>query len=171
LHARTCNACWSPVTTPCRLHCRVAEVCALSTRLPSSYRLQRFFSGAARIWRWGHRGSGERKSPSGVQGGSGGIASRKHIAVIKDIWLPNHAQFCVFSSTAQSGIFCEPTFGGRGVPTAPPAAPLRCFAARTQKRDVYTSTIWRRDVATKNPAISARNFFHCHSLSLAPVKS
>jgi len=35
----------------------------------------------------------------------GGIASRKLIAVIKDIWLPNHAQFCVFSSTAQPGIF------------------------------------------------------------------
>jgi len=27
-------------------------------------------SGVARIWRWGHRGSGERKSPSGVQGQS-----------------------------------------------------------------------------------------------------
>jgi len=27
-------------------------------------------SGAARTWRWGHRGSGERKSPSGVQGQS-----------------------------------------------------------------------------------------------------
>jgi len=38
-------------------------------------------------------------------GGSGGIASRKLIAVIKDIWLSNHAQFCVFSSTAQPGIF------------------------------------------------------------------
>ena len=56
-------------------------------------------SGAASIWRWGHRGSGERKSPSGVQEQSpwwvvpGGIASRKLIAVIKDIWLPNHAQF------------------------------------------------------------------------------
>jgi len=56
-------------------------------------------------------GFGEPKSPSGVQGQSpwwvvrGGIASRKLIAVIKDIWLPNHAQFCVFSSTAQPGIF------------------------------------------------------------------
>jgi len=38
-------------------------------------------------------------------GGSGGIASRKLIAVIKDIWMPNNAQFCVFSSTAQPGIF------------------------------------------------------------------
>ena len=38
-------------------------------------------------------------------GGSGGIASRKLIAVIMDIWLPNHAQLCVFSSTAQPGIF------------------------------------------------------------------
>jgi len=68
-------------------------------------------SGAARIWRWGHRGSGELKSSSGVQGQSpwwvvrGGIASRKLIAVIKDIWLPNHAHICVFSSTAQPGIF------------------------------------------------------------------
>jgi len=31
-------------------------------------------------------------------GGSG-------ITVINDIWLPNHAKFCVFSSTAQPGIF------------------------------------------------------------------
>jgi len=38
-------------------------------------------------------------------GGSGGTAPRKVIAVIKDIWLPHHAQFCVFSSTAQPGIF------------------------------------------------------------------
>ena len=35
----------------------------------------------------------------------GGIASRKLIAVIKDIWLPDHAQFCAFISTAQPGIF------------------------------------------------------------------
>ena len=40
-----------------------------------------------------------------VGGSGGGIASRKYIAVIKDIWLSNHAQFCVFSSTAQPGIF------------------------------------------------------------------
>ena len=33
-------------------------------------------------------------------GGSGGTAPRKLIVVIKYIWLPNHAQFCVFSSTA-----------------------------------------------------------------------
>jgi len=48
----------------------------------------------------GHRGYGERKSPSGVQGQSpwwvvrGGHSLRKLIAVVKDIWLPNHAQFC-----------------------------------------------------------------------------
>ena len=43
------------------------------------------------------------RAPGGWFGG--GIASRKLIAVIKDIWLPNHAQFCVFSSTVQPGIF------------------------------------------------------------------
>jgi len=43
------------------------------------------------------------RAPGGWFGGS--IASRKLIAVIKDIWLPNHAQFCVFSSTAQPRIF------------------------------------------------------------------
>ena len=59
----------------------------------------------------GAQGSGERKSPSGVPWQipwwvvRGGIAFRKLIAVIKDIWLPNHARFCVFSSTAQPGIF------------------------------------------------------------------
>ena len=54
---------------------------------------------------WGtevpQRGSGAKP----LVGGSGGIASRKLIAVIKDICLPNHAQFCVFSSTAQPEIF------------------------------------------------------------------
>jgi len=74
-----------------------------------------WLSGAARIWRWrgGHKGSGERRSPSGVQGqipwwvvrGHSLLPSRKLIAVIKDIWLPNNAQFCVFTSTAQLGIF------------------------------------------------------------------
>jgi len=55
----------------------------------------------------GARGVWGTEVPSGVQGqsGSGGIASRKLIAVIKYSWLPNHAQFCVFSSTAQPGIF------------------------------------------------------------------
>jgi len=69
--------------------------------------------GVARIWRWGHRGSGERKSPAGSRGRAlgwwfgGGIAFPKLIAVIKDIWLPNHAQFCVFrpNSMAQPEIF------------------------------------------------------------------
>ena len=69
----------------------------------------------------GHRGSGKQKSPSGVEGQSpwwvvrGGIASRKLIAVIKDIWLPNHAQFCVFSSTVQPGIFLWTQFHKREV--------------------------------------------------------
>jgi len=40
-----------------------------------------------------------------VGGSGGGIASRMLITVIKDIWLPNHAQFCVFRSMAQPGIF------------------------------------------------------------------
>jgi len=77
-------------------------------------------SGAARIWRWGTqgvwwggiRGLGNRGPPAqsrgrALVGGSRGrgIASRKLIAGIKDIWLPNHAQFCVFSSTAQPEIF------------------------------------------------------------------
>jgi len=60
----------------------------------------------------GAQGVWETEVPSGVQGQSpwwvvrgGSTASRKLIAVIKDIWLPNHAQFCVFSSTAQPGIF------------------------------------------------------------------
>ena len=40
-------------------------------------------------------------------GGSGGTASRKLIAVIEDIWLPNHAQFCVFSSAGPiNGCVC-----------------------------------------------------------------
>ena len=69
-------------------------------------------SDVARIWRWeGRGGLGNGSPPVGpgaeplVDGSGGGIASRKLIAVIKDIWLPNHAQFCVFSSTAQPGIF------------------------------------------------------------------
>ena len=76
-----------------------------------------------------HRGSGELKSPSGVQRQSpwwvvrGGIASRKLIAVIRDIWLPNHAQFCVFSSTAQPKIFLWTQFRGMGA-VPPLAAPL-----------------------------------------------
>jgi len=60
----------------------------------------------------GTGGLGNGSPPVGSRGiapggwfGGGGIASRKLIAVIKDIWLPNHAQFCVFSSTAQPGIF------------------------------------------------------------------
>ena len=92
----------------------------------SGFMMTSCFSGVARIWRWGHRGSGERKSPSGVQRQSpwwvvrGGIASRKLIAVIKDIWLPNHAQFCVFSLTAQPGIFLRTQFFLRGRAPAPP---------------------------------------------------
>jgi len=68
-------------------------------------------SGVARIWRWGAQGVWGTEVPQrgpGAEplvGGSEGTASRKLIAVIKDIWLLNHAQFCVFSSTAQRGIF------------------------------------------------------------------
>ena len=58
----------------------------------------------------GTGGLGNGRPPAGpgaepLVGGSGGIASRKLRAVIKDICLPNHAQFCVFSSTAQPEIF------------------------------------------------------------------
>jgi len=53
-------------------------------------------SGAARIWGTEVPQRGPEAEP--LVGGSGGITSRKLIAVIKDIWLPNHAQFCVFSS-------------------------------------------------------------------------
>jgi len=53
----------------------------------------------------GNGGPPARLGAEPLVGGSEGIASRKLIAVIKDIWLPNHAQFCVFSSTAQPGIF------------------------------------------------------------------
>jgi len=89
-------------------------------------------SGVARIWRWWHRGSGERKSPTGSRaqrlvGGLGDIVSRKLIAVIKDIWLPIHAQFCVFHSTAQPEIFLWTQFRGGGRaprPSFPLAAPL-----------------------------------------------
>ena len=56
----------------------------------------------------------------------GGTASRKLIAVIKDIWLPNHAQLCVFSSTARPGIFfVNPiSAGGRASPLAAPVHAL-----------------------------------------------
>ena len=51
-------------------------------------------SGAAMIWRWGTGGLGNESPPAGYRGRApggcfGGIASRKLIAVIKDIWLPN----------------------------------------------------------------------------------
>jgi len=55
-------------------------------------------------------------------GGLGVTASRKLIAVIKDIWLPNHAQFCVFSSSSQE-FSCEPNFGG-GLAPRPLAVPV-----------------------------------------------
>ena len=112
------------------------------------------FSGNARIWRWGHKGSGERKSLSGVQRQSpwwvvwGGIASRKLIAVIKDIWKPKHAQFCVFSSTAQPGIFLWTQFRGRGESFAPSPwlrqcskrAGRRCCCRSTGQTDGRTDT-------------------------------
>jgi len=59
--------------------------------------------GVQRVWGTEVPQRGPGAEP--LVGGSGGIASRKLIAVIKDIWLTNHAQFCVFSSTAQPGIF------------------------------------------------------------------
>ena len=76
----------------------------------------------------GTEGLGDEDPPAGSRGRApggwfgGGIASRKLIAVINDIWLPNHAQFCVFSSTAQPGIFLRTQFRGRA--PRPLAAPL-----------------------------------------------
>jgi len=64
----------------------------------------------------GTGGLGNGSPPAGsrgVGGSGGGIASRKLIADIKDIWLSNHAKFCVFSSTAQPGIFSWTQFRGR----------------------------------------------------------
>jgi len=56
-------------------------------------------SGAAKIWRWGGAlGVWGTEVP---QRGPGA----ELIAVIKDIWLSNHAQLYVFSLTAQPGIF------------------------------------------------------------------
>jgi len=87
---------------------------------PRSLRIQ--YSGVARIWRWVAQGVWGTEVPQRGPGaeplvsGSGGIASRKLIAVIKDIWRPNHAQFCVFSSTAHPGIFLRTQFRGGGVP-------------------------------------------------------
>ena len=79
-------------------------------------------SGVARIWRWGVWGTEVPQRGPGAEplvGGSGGTAPRKLIVVIKDIWLPNHAQFCVFSSTAQPGIFLWTQFRGGPAPPAP----------------------------------------------------
>ena len=67
--------------------------------------------GAQGVWETEVPQRGPRAEP--LVGGSGGIASRKLIAVIEDIWLPNHAQFCVLSSTAQQEFYCEPNFGRR----------------------------------------------------------
>jgi len=83
------------------------------------WRSQDLEVGAQGIWR--------TEVPSGVQGQSpwwvvrGGIASRKLIAVIKDIWLPNHAQFCIFSSAARNFLL-NPIPGG--APAPPLAVPL-----------------------------------------------
>ena len=61
--------------------------------------------GGGGTWVWGTEVPQRGPGAEPLVGGSGGIASRKLIAVIMDIWLPNHAQLCVFSSTAQPGIF------------------------------------------------------------------
>ena len=74
-------------------------------------------SGSGRPYRT--EGLGNGNPPAGSRGRAlggwfgWGIASRKLIAVIKDIWLPNHAQLCVFSSTTQPGIFLCTQFRGR----------------------------------------------------------
>jgi len=75
---------------------------------------------------WGREVPQRGPGAESLVGSSGGIGSRKLIAVIKDIWLPNHAQFCVFSSTEFS---CEPNFGGGACP--PLAASLEPIAVET----------------------------------------
>ena len=68
----------------------------------------------------------ERKSASGVQGQSpwwvvqGSIASQKLIAVIKDIWQPNHAKFVYLAQRRSQEFSCEPNFGGGGRAPSPP---------------------------------------------------
>jgi len=70
--------------------------------LPIQWRSQDV-EGAQGVWETEVPQRGPGAEP--LVGGSGDIASRKLIAVIKDIWLLNHAQFCVFSLTAQPEIF------------------------------------------------------------------
>jgi len=72
--------------------------------------------GAQAVWRTEVPQRGPGAQP--LVGGSGGIASRKLITVIKDIWLPNHAQFCVLAQRRSQEFSCVPISGG-GV-----AAPL-----------------------------------------------
>jgi len=65
-------------------------------------------------------GLGNGRAPGGWLGG--GIASRKLIAVIKDIWLPNHAKKVYLAQRHSQEFSCEPNFGG--CPPAPLAAPV-----------------------------------------------
>ena len=81
-----------------------------------------FGGGGTGVWGTEVPQRGPGAEPSGRW--FGGIASRKLIAVIKDIWLPNHAQFCVGPSLAQrrsQEFSCEPNFGG-GCPRPPGCA-------------------------------------------------
>jgi len=61
-------------------------------------------------------GLGNGRAPGGWLGG--GIASRKLIAVIKDIWLPNHAKKVYLAQRHSQEFSCEPNFGG--CPPPPP---------------------------------------------------
>jgi len=66
----------------------------------------------------GHRGSGERKPPSGVQGQShwwvvrGGIASRKLIAVCRIFGCQTMHNFVYLAQRRSQEFSCEPNFGG-----------------------------------------------------------
>ena len=87
------------------------------------WRSQDLEVGAQGVWGTEVPQRGPGAEPSG--GWFGGIASRKLIAVIKDIWLPNHAQFCVGPSLAQrrsQEFSCEPNFGWGGAPAPPGCA-------------------------------------------------
>ena len=70
---------------------------------PAQWRSQDWEVGAQGVWGTEVPQRGPGAEPLWVVRGD--IASRKLKAVIKDIWLPNHAQCCVFSSTAQPAVF------------------------------------------------------------------
>ena len=72
---------------------RQTDTVPIHRRLPQ-WSSQDLEVGAQGVWGTDvpQRGPGEEPL---VGGSGGGTASRKLIAVFKDIWLPNRAQFCV----------------------------------------------------------------------------